>query len=54
MDGQIAKETLELTSYSGIFLIQVLGIMVISGDTGGFNELLLQRKSETQGMTSGS
>lgn len=35
MDGQMAKETLELTSYSGTFLILVLGIMVISGILAG-------------------
>jgi len=31
----MAKETLELASYSGIFLIQVLGIMLISGILAG-------------------
>jgi len=35
MDGQMAKETLELTSYSGTFIILVLGIMVISGTLAG-------------------
>ena len=35
MGGQMAKETLELTSYSGTFLILVLGIMVISGILAG-------------------
>ena len=35
MVGQMAKETLELTSYSGTFLILVLGIMVISGILAG-------------------
>jgi len=35
MDGQMAKEALELTSYSGTFLILVLGIMVISGILAG-------------------
>jgi DNA-binding MarR family transcriptional regulator len=35
MSGQMAKETLELTSYSGTFLILVLGIMVISGILAG-------------------
>jgi DNA-binding MarR family transcriptional regulator len=35
MDGQMAKETLELTSYSGTFLILVLGIMAISGILAG-------------------
>ncbi|MFZ0483397.1 MAG: YEATS-associated helix-containing protein [Desulfobacterales bacterium] len=35
MDGQMAKETLELTSYSGTFIILVLGVMVISGTLAG-------------------
>jgi len=35
MGGQMAKEALELTSYSGTFLILVLGIMVISGILAG-------------------
>ena len=35
MGGQMAKETLELTSYSGTFLILLLGIMVISGILAG-------------------
>jgi hypothetical protein len=35
MGGQMVKETLELTSYSGTFLILVLGIMVISGILAG-------------------
>ena len=41
MDGQVARETLELTSYSGNFLILVLGIMVISGILAGLTNYFL-------------
>jgi len=47
MGGQMAKETLELTSYSGTFLILVLGIMVISGILAGLTNYFFSENQKT-------
>jgi DNA-binding MarR family transcriptional regulator len=46
MDGQMVKETLELTSYSGTFLILVLGIMVISGILAGLTNFFFSENQK--------
>ena len=43
----MAKETLEMTSYSGIFLIQVLGIMVISGILAGLTSYFFSENQKS-------
>jgi DNA-binding MarR family transcriptional regulator len=48
MDGQMAKEALELTSYSGTFLILVLGIMVISGILAGLTNYFFSENQKPQ------
>jgi len=48
MGGQMAKETLELTSYSGTFLILVLGIMVISGILAGLTNYFFSENQKPQ------
>ena len=50
MDGQMAKEALELTSYSGTFLILVLGIMVTSGILAGLTNYFFSENQKTQGL----
>ena len=50
MDGQMAKETLELTSYSGTFLILVLGIMVISGILAGLTNYFFSEDQKSRGL----
>jgi DNA-binding MarR family transcriptional regulator len=52
MDGQIAKETLELTSYSGTFLILVLGIMVISGILAGLTSYFFDENQKSRVLQS--
>jgi DNA-binding MarR family transcriptional regulator len=52
MDGQIAKETLELTSYSGTFLILVLGIMVISGILTGLTSYFFDENQKSRVLQS--
>jgi DNA-binding MarR family transcriptional regulator len=46
MGGQMAKEALELTSYSGTFLILVLGIMVISGILAGLTNFFFSENQK--------
>jgi DNA-binding MarR family transcriptional regulator len=48
MDGQMAKEALELTSYSSTFLILVLGIMVISGILAGLTNYFFSENQKPQ------
>jgi DNA-binding MarR family transcriptional regulator len=50
MDGQMAKEALELTSYSGTFLILVLGIMVISGILAGLTNYFFSENQKPRGL----
>jgi len=50
MDGQMAKDALELTSYSGTFLILVLGIMVISGILAGLTNYFFSENQKTRGL----
>ena len=48
MDGQMAKETLGLTYYSGTFLILVLGIMVMSGILAGLTSYFFSENQKTR------
>jgi DNA-binding MarR family transcriptional regulator len=48
MDGQMAKEALELTYYSVSFLILVLGIMVISGILAGLTNYFFSKNQKPQ------
>ena len=48
MGGQMAKETLELTSYSGTFLILVLGIMVTSGILAGLTNYFFSENQKSR------
>ena len=50
MGGQMAKETLELTSHSGTFLILVLGIMVISGILAGLTNYFFSENQKPRGL----
>ena len=50
MNGQMVKETLELTSYSGTFLILVLGIMVISGILAGLTNYFFSENQKPRGL----
>jgi len=50
MDGQMAKETLELTSYSGTLLVLILGIMVISGILAGLTNYFFSENQKPRGL----
>ena len=50
MDGQMTKETVELTFYSGTFLILVLGIMVISGILAGLTNYFLSENQKQRSL----
>ena len=49
MGGQMATETLELISYSGTFLILVLGIMIISGILAGLTNYFFSENQKSRG-----
>ena len=50
MNGQMVKETLELTSYSGTLLILILGIMVISGILAGLTNYFFSENQKPRGL----
>ncbi len=47
MGNEMAKETLELTSFSGSFLFLVLGVMVISGILAGLTNYFLSENKKS-------
>jgi DNA-binding MarR family transcriptional regulator len=50
MNGQMVKETLELTSYSGTLLVLILGIMVISGILAGLTNYFFSENQKPRGL----
>jgi len=50
MNGQMVKETLELTSYSSTLLILILGIMVISGILAGLTNYFFSENQKPRGL----